>query len=194
MSREEIMRRMTAIHQVDWAFAVLLVVDTFSLTSYSSLPPPIGPIGGLIITSVVYALCVALFLIGVLGQSLIGRFLAWYFTLSVLMMSIVQPFFPGELMPLYSPQRVSVGMLFFLVSYVIVSVGVTKAYTVRVQQVSSPEDYFHSMNSFACEKELKESTRLWQRRVGPFALLLAPAIYGAWWLVSYLMSLGARPA
>lgn len=188
-TEEEIARRMTAIHQVDWAFAILLVVETFSLNTYSVLPPPIGPIGGPQLTGVLYALCVAMFLVGVLGQSLIGRFVGWYFALLVLMTSLVNPVFPSELVPLYSLQRIGVGMVFFLVSYAIVSVVVTKAYMDRVQQVSSPGDYLRSASSFACEKELKKSARLWQRVVGPFAVLLPIGIYAVWRLLLWLMTL-----
>jgi uncharacterized membrane protein len=188
MSKEEIMRRMTAIHQVDWAFAVLLVVDTFSLSAYSSLPPPVGPAGGAILTGVVYAMCVVTFLIGVLGQSLIGRFIGWYFALYLLITSLMHPFLPSDLIPLYSPQRACFDDVFSLIPYVLVSVYVTKAYMTRVQQVSSPEDYFHSVSSFACEKELKESTRRWKRRFGPFVVVVFFAVYPLSILALWIMS------
>jgi hypothetical protein len=187
-TKEEIARRMTAIHQVDWAFAILLVIDTFSLNIYSVLPSPIGPIGGPQLTGLLYAFSVALFLGAVLGQSLIGRLLGWFFALLILTMSLVTPFFPSELIPIYSFQRLGVVIVYFLVSYVIVSVGVTKAYMARVQQVSSPEDYFHSASSFACEEELKRSARFWQRVLGPLMLSLPVAILAVQ-LLLWLMKL-----
>jgi hypothetical protein len=187
-TEEEIARRMTAIHQVDWAFAILLVIDTFSLNIYSSLPPPIGPIGGPQFMDVIYAMCVVVFLGAVLRQSLIGRFLGWFFALLLLEISLVALVFPTELIPLYSLQRFGVTIVFFLVSYVIVSVGVTKAYMARVQQVSSPEDYFHSASSFACEEELKQSARFWQRLLGPLVVLVPVGILAVQ-LLLWLMKL-----
>jgi len=56
LTEEETARRAAAIHQVDWAFAVLLVVTTFSLNVYSGLPPPIGPAGPAALESLLYAL------------------------------------------------------------------------------------------------------------------------------------------
>lgn len=83
-----------------------------------------------------------------LGQSWPSRFGGWFFTLGMIIDSITRSVVPGELLPLYSPQRFILGELAVLVSYLIVSVGVTKAYMGRVQQVSSPEDYFHTRTKF----------------------------------------------
>jgi hypothetical protein len=142
--------------------------------------------GGPILTSLLYAITVILFLASVLGQSFIGRFIGWFFALLLLITSISGPLVPSKLIPLYSPQRFGLGILFLIVSYAVVSVTVTKAYMVRVQQVSVPEDYLHSVSSFACQRELKESVRFWQWRLGPFVIVVSTVVY-----VSYLVAVWA---
>jgi len=190
MEQDETARRAQAIHQVDSAFGVLLVISTFTLDIYSRLVPPTEPAAFAPLTGGIYALSVAFFLLGVLRQWWLGRFFGWFFTLVMVTNAMVFSWVPRELLAMLSPQRVLAGMLTSWVpSYLIVTWIVAEAYIARVRQVSLPEDYLHSVSSFACQEELKREVRSWRLRWGPGMLLLLIVLYLILGLPAWLSSL-----
>ena len=138
--RDESARRAEAIHSVDSAFGILLIIATLWTTLYvNMLGPREGPVWmGLAFAS--YSLAVGIGLIGILRQSWMGRFMGWFFAVAILLQQacLFVSYAIGDVLPKLSIMRLIVVFAGFLVSYLFVLLVLVGAYSDRLGSVSWP--------------------------------------------------------
>jgi len=169
---EEAARRAEAIHRVDSAFGILLVIATLWM---NLVVVYLAQAEGSMWTAAgvaLYTLAVAFGLFGILRQSWDAKYLGWFFTFAFLLTYVFLIFNAamGNVVPKYGLPRLIIAFAELFISLLLVDRIVIKAYLDRIRQVS-----WTSMHASE-DEDLVRRARVY-RRVIPLALIVLAVLF-----------------